>query len=255
MPKTIEQNWLLLRGLSREAAHWGAFIPLLQSHFPSARISTLDLPGTGQRYRETSPISIAEITASVRRQAIEQGLLDSPLALVGLSLGGMVSWEWMLRYPEDIGSAALINTSLANLSPFYQRLRWQTYPDFFKLLLPPNHYLRELAIVRCVSNRRDQDEKISAEWAKFQSERPVSFSNAIRQIRAAASYRPEAIKPKPPILLLTGRGDRLVSPACTDAIQRKWQLPIKNHPWGGHDLTLDDGVWVATHLQEWIAQF
>jgi len=254
MPNSIGQNWLLLRGLSREAAHWGNFPSLLQSCFPAARISTLDLPGTGQRYQDISPCSIAGITETVRQQALEQAMLNGPLTIVGLSLGGMVSWEWMLKYPEDICGAALINTSLANLSPFYQRLRWKIYPNFFRVITQRNRALRELAIVKCVSNRRDQDEKISLEWANIQYQRPVSLSNTLRQITAAACYRPKDIQPKQPVLLLAGRGDRLVSPACTDAIQQKWHFPVRHHPWGGHDLPLDDGFWLASRLQEWVEQ-
>lgn len=254
MFSAIGQNWLLLRGLSREAAHWGEFLPLLQSRFPTARISTLDLPGTGLRHREISPCRIDEITEAVRKQAIEQGLLKQPLTIVGLSLGGMVSWEWMQKYPQDICGAVLINTSLASLSPFYQRLRWQSYPNFFKMLLQPNRFHRELAVIQCVANRRDQDERLASEWADIQSERPVSFANTLRQITAAARYRPKAIKPKPPTLLLCSRGDRLVAPACTDAIHNKWHISLENHPWGGHDLTLDDGPWVVDRLQHWIEQ-
>ncbi len=254
MHSAIGQNWLLLRGLSREAAHWGDFLPLMQAYFPNARISTLDLPGTGQCHQETSPCSIAEITESVRKQALQQALLDRPLTLIGLSLGGMVSWEWMLRYPEDICGAALINTSLAGLSPFYQRLRWQSYPNFFKLIVQPSLYLRELAIVQTVVNRRDRDQDIATEWANIQNQRPVRFSNTLNQIVAAARYCPEVKKPETQILLLTGKGDRLVAPACSYAIQKKWHIPLLSHPWGGHDLTSDDGAWVAARLQEWVVQ-
>ena len=254
MPNAIGQSWLLLRGLSREAAHWGEFLPLLQSRFPKARISTLDLPGTGQCCQEISPTSILETTEAVRKQALEQGLLNHPLTIVGLSLGGMVCWEWMMKYPEDICGAALINTSFANLSPFYKRLRWQIYPSFFKLILQANQFQRELAIIQCVINRRDHDEQTASQWANIQNKRPVSLRNTLRQISAAACYRPKDIKPKQPVLLLTGRGDRLVSPACTDAIQQKWHVPVRHHPWGGHDLPLDDGVWVANRLQEWVEQ-
>jgi len=35
----------------------------------------------------------------------------------------MVAWEWMRNYPDDICGASLINTSFADLSPFYHRLR------------------------------------------------------------------------------------------------------------------------------------
>ena len=254
MPNALGQNWLLLRGLSREAAHWGEFVETLQSRFPDARISTLDLPGTGQHFREASPKRVSEIADALRKQALDQDLLDRPLTLLGLSLAGMVSWEWMLKYPKDVCGAVLINTSMADLSPFYHRLRWQSYPDFLKLILQANHLNRELAIIRCVANRRDQDKKIASEWASIQSKRPVQLKNALRQLTAAAGYRPGDIKPEQPVLLLTGRADRLVSPACSDAIQRKWKLAQLNHLWGGHDLTLDDGPWVADRLYDWVEQ-
>ena len=254
MPSSIGQNWLLLRGLSREAAHWGEFLPLLQSRFPLAHIHTLDLPGTGLRYLETSPCDIKRITQSVRKQALELGLLNQPLTVLSLSLGGMVTWEWMLKYPNDICAAALINTSQASLSPFYHRLRWQSYPNFFKLITQPSRFKRELAVIQYVANNRNKDEKIAKEWEKIQAERPVSFENSIRQIIAAARYQPENRKPMPPILILNARGDRLVAPACSEAIAKKWQLELHTHPWAGHDLTLDDGAWVADRLQNWLEQ-
>jgi len=30
-------------------------------------------------------------------------------------------------------------------------------------------------------------------------------------------------------------------------------LPIALHPWSGHDLTLDDGPWVAEQVARWLA--
>lgn len=254
MHNNMGENWLLLRGLSREAAHWGDFLPSLQARFPSAHIHTLDLPGTGSRFQETSPCTISAITQSVREQALAEGILNQPLTLVGLSLGGMVAWEWMLNYPEDICASALINTSLANLSPFYQRLHWQSYPNFFKLITQANRQKKELAIIKWVANRRDRDQEIAQEWAEIQTMRPVSFANTVRQITAAAKYRPENTKPQAPILLLSSRGDRLVAPACSDAIQTKWHLQMATHPWAGHDLTLDDGNWAADRLQQWVEQ-
>ena len=254
MHNKMGQNWLLLRGLSREAGHWGDFLPLLQSHYPLAQIHTLDLPGTGQRYQETSPCDIKKITDSVRAQAFERGLLKQPLTILGLSLGGMVAWEWMLTNPEDICAAILINTSQASLSPFYNRLRWQSYPNFFKLITQPNRFKRELAVIQYVSNNRDKDERTAKEWTRIQTERPVSFKNSFRQIIAAACYRPENKKPAVPVLLLNSRGDRLVAPACSEAIAKKWHLQIYTHPWAGHDLTLDDGNWVADRLQAWLMQ-
>lgn len=252
MNKASTQNWILLRGLARESAHWGAFVPLLQSTFPDAQITPLDLPGTGCFHRETSPTSIKAITDSVRRHALDKGLLQQPTTILALSLGAMVAWEWIRRYPEDIDSAVLMNTSFADLSPFYQRLRWQSYRDFIALAMTRNLHNRESGILQLTSNRPDQDERITQAWEKIQIERPISLNNSFRQIIAAASYRPGDIKPKQPVLLLNGQGDRLVSPACSEAIHKKWKLELRRHPWAGHDLPLDDGAWVVLQLKDWV---
>jgi pimeloyl-ACP methyl ester carboxylesterase len=271
MNKALGQNWVLLRGLARESAHWGAFVPLLQSAFPDARITLLDLPGTGCFHRETSPSSIKAITDSVRQHAVDKGVIQQPVTILALSLGAMVAWQWMRRYPEDICGAILMNTSFADLSPFYQRLRWQSYRDFIALAMTRNLHNRESGILQLTSNRRyiardgvyaarqsgidaAQHKQITQAWEKIQSERPISPKNSFRQIIAAASYRPGDIKPKQPVLLLNGLGDRLVAPICSEAIHKKWNLELRSHPWAGHDLTLDGGAWVAIQLKDWLAQ-
>lgn len=253
-PEILGQNWILLRGLARESAHWGDFVPLLQATFPKVRVTLLDLPGTGFFHNETSPCNIKAITEQVRSHAFEQGIMDKPVTLLALSLGGMVAWEWLCRHPEDICGATLINTSFADVSPFYQRLRWQSYKDFLALVMARDVHKRELSAVHLVSNRREFDEQTSLAWENIQKLRPISLSNSLRQIIAAASYRPGAIKPMQPVLLLNGQGDRLVDPACSEAIHKKWQLELRRHPWAGHDLTLDDGAWVVLQLQAWLAK-
>ena len=255
MTKASGKNWILLRGLARESAHWGAFVPLLQAAFPNAQITLLDLPGTGGLYREDSPTTIQAITDNVRNQAQAQGLTQQPVTLLALSLGAMVAWEWMRRYPDDICGAALMNTSFADLSPFYQRLRWQSYKDFIALVMTHDVYQREAKILQLTGNRRDQDSQIIPAWEIIQTQRPVSLKNSYRQIIAAASYKPGDIKPKQPVLLLNGGDDRLVSPACSAAIQKKWSLELCRHPWAGHDLTLDDGDWVVLQLKAWLTDF
>lgn len=254
MAEALGQNWLLLRGLARESAHWGAFVPLLQSAFPDARITLLDLPGTGCFHREASPSTIKRITDKVRRHAFDKGLMQQAPTVLALSLGAMVAWEWMRRYPADIGGAVLINTSFAGLSPIYQRLRWESYKNFAALATAGDIHERESRILQLISNRRDQHSRIVQSWVKIQKERPISLINSFRQIVAAATYRPDNVKPKQPVLLLNSQGDRLVSPLCSEAIHLKWNLELRRHPWAGHDLTLNDGGWVVLQLKDWLAQ-
>ncbi len=254
MNNSVGKNWILLRGLARESGHWGAFVPQLQAAFPDATINLLDLPSTGRFYLDVSPSNIPAIVEQVRHQAFALDLLKQPVTLLALSLGGMVAWEWLRSYPEDICTATLINTSFSNLSPFYQRLRWQIYRDFIVIVMTRDIYQREAHIMRLTSNRQYQDDRLPFEWQKIQQERPISLINSVRQIIAAARYKPSGIKPHQPVLLLNGSQDRLVSPACSEAIQQHYQLELRRHPWAGHDLTLDDSDWVIAQLQTWLGK-
>jgi pimeloyl-ACP methyl ester carboxylesterase len=248
------RNWLLLRGLARESAHWGDFVPLLKAQFPTATITTLDLPGTGEFCHQPSPASIPAITEHIRSQAQTRGLLEQPITLLAVSLGAMVAWEWLQRYPDDCRGAVLINTSFASLSPFYQRLRWQNYGKFCALLVQRDIYKRESAIVRLISNRKACYQQTAKEWAAIQTSRPLSIKTAAKQLIAAASYRPILIAPKAPVLLLNSKCDRLVSGNCSEQIQQHCSLELHTHPWGGHDLTLDDGEWVLEQVQIWLKE-
>lgn len=246
------RQWLLLRGLAREASHWGAFLPQLQAAFPQDRIDTLDLPGAGRYASEPCPASIDAIVERCRQQALQQGLLQQPVILLGLSLGGMVSWQWLKQYPDDVSHAVLVNSSFASFSPFYQRLRWQAYAQFVGLLASRNLYDQELAIVRLVSNLHDDQRRFIAErWAEIRRRTPFSSRNLLNQLRAAARYQSGDSRPRQPVLVLNSAGDRLVSPACSQAIAAHFQLALQTHPSAGHDLPLDDGGWLIEQLRAW----
>ncbi|MDD5462181.1 MAG: alpha/beta hydrolase [Methylococcales bacterium] len=250
MPEQSAHHFILLRGLTRESAHWGNFIPQLQAAFPNAKLSPLDLPGAGSYFHKDSPNTIPGILEQVRAQAY--GVLTGPATLIGMSLGGMIAWEWMLRYPEEAESAVLINISLGGINPFYQRLRWQCYGRLMTAALEGHIEMRESALLALLSNRIDDYRKIAANWTAIQKARPVSTRTALRQLLAAASYRPGDSKPEPPVLMLNSLGDKLVAPQCSKVIAQKWQLELRTHPWGGHDLTLDGDEWVAAKINEWL---
>lgn len=253
MTDCAPRRWLLLRGLARESAHWGEFLLQLQAAFPQDCIATLDLPGTGRFIDQTSPNRIEAIAEVVRQQALDDRLLQQPVMLLGLSLGGMVAWQWLRQYPQDVRAGVLINSSFASLSPFYRRLRWQAYGDVLPLLTRSDAFELELAIVRLVSNLEDQQRHTIAEhWADIRRRRPMTAANIARQLQAAARYRPDLQGPTQPMLLLNSAGDRLVSPACSTAISRRYQIPLHTHPIAGHDLPLDDPAWVIERLRDFV---
>lgn len=252
MASALGKHWILLRGLARESAHWGDFVPQLQAAFPQAKITTLDLAGTGCYFREASPRTIHGIAETLRNNAYELGLLDQPVTVLALSLGGMVAWDWMQHHPADINGAVLLSTSFGGLNFFYERLRWQCYGKFFALVKEHDIRKRELAVLELLNNNRNLDAKLANEWVSIQQQRPVSPKNLLNQILAAAMYRPGAAKPSQPVLLLNSSGDRLVAPCCSETIQKKWNLELHTHPWAGHDLTTDNGEWVVAQLKCWL---
>jgi len=164
----------------------------------------------------------------------------------------MVAWEWLLTYPEEIAGAVLINISLGGLNPFYQRLDWRCYGRLFAAVGKRQIEKREPALLKLLSNGRDNYDKTTKDWISIQKARPVSGKNAFRQLFAAATYQPGDKKPVQPILLINSKGDRLVSPSCSEAIKEKWNLELHTHPWGGHDLTLDDSQWVVAEIKNWL---
>lgn len=245
----MARDWLLLRGLTRESAHWGDFVAKLQTAFPDSNIHCLDLLGSGEFYQQPSPCSIDEITKQLRLHALNKRWLNKKIRLLSISLGGMVAWQWMQTYPNDIQSAVLINSSLAGLNPFYQRLRWQCYGKLARIIAASDIEAQELAIIKLISNLDAKHESLALQWAEIQRLRPISKKNALRQLIAAARYHPILSKPIPPVLLLAGLGDKLVSPDCSKTISQQYDLPLITHPWAGHDLCIDDGDWVIEQLQ------
>ena len=61
-------TWVLLRGLTREAGHWGDFAQRLADRLaPTDEVVALDLPGNGTRNAGNSPASVPAMAAACRQ--------------------------------------------------------------------------------------------------------------------------------------------------------------------------------------------
>lgn len=238
-------HFVLLRGLWREARHWGKFTDQLQQQFPAARISTPDIPGNGMRHHETSPDTIAAMTNALRQQINS----NHPIRLIALSMGGMMAIDWMTRYPTEIEAAVLINTSARPLSPFYHRLRWTAYAHVPRLLFH-SRAEREADILRLTSNRHQHDKKLLESWQQWQRQNPVAPASARNQFLAALKFS-VTTKPQQPLLIVTSRADRLVDYRCSQKFARTWNTDYVEHESAGHDLPLDESKWLAQNIRQW----
>lgn len=241
-------RWLLLRGLGRDARHWGDFPTQLREALGEVEVLTPDLPGNGLRNGEPSPASVTAMVDDCRRRfAPRPG--EEALNLLALSLGGMVALDWLNRYPGEIGRCVLINTSVAGINPLWQRLRPRQYGRLLRIALGAAPESAESMILAMTSQRHDP--QCLAEWVRYRREHPVDSRNLLRQLRAAATFRaPPAVPPKP-VLLLASEDDQLVDVACSRRLARRYHWPLFVHAGAGHDLPLDDGPWVAAQVRRW----
>ncbi len=247
-------SWVLIRGLMREMRHWGAFPQMFARELGGGPTVALDLPGNGSLCALPSATAIPDNVESCREQLARSGHAP-PYRLLGLSMGAMVAHAWSERQPAEVESLVMINTSLASESPFYHRLRPSSYPDLLAASLCRTKQ-REEIILHLTSNierRSEEERELLKQWVSYANDCPVRRSNALRQLVAAARYRPPMKAPPVPVLLLASSRDRLVNAECSHALARRWGCPIRLHSEAGHDLPLDDGPWVAQQVRQWLA--
>lgn len=247
------RTWIFLRGLTREAAHWGAFPAVFQRALPEDRIVMVDLPGNGQRHQEQSPSTVAGMVAACRAERSRQGI-QTPVHLLAMSLGAMVAAQWAHTAPAEVAACVLINTSVRPFSPLHHRLQPHNYGALLRLVMARSSpEAAERTVLRLTSRRDGPQDALITDWVQARTQRPVSPRNALRQLLAAARYRAPIHAPPAPLLLLTSTQDRLVDSRCSEALARAWHGTLETHPWAGHDLPLDDPDWVADRVRGWLA--
>ncbi|MCA9520146.1 MAG: alpha/beta hydrolase [Myxococcales bacterium] len=248
-------RWIWIRGLVREKGHWYQLPERFHERFPDAEVQFLDLPGNGARFREKTPVSVPLMARSLSdefRRLRWSSPDGEPTYLLAMSLGAMVAYEWLIRRPTDFDGAVLTNTSFRGLSPMLKRIRPQNLPPMLKAAAVSDLVQRERQILAITSNRTDVHEEAAEVYAGFARERPVARENLLRQVLAGARYRIPDEKPSVPLLVLVSRKDSLVDPQCSRDLQRYVSASFAEHPWGNHDLALDDPQWMVDRIADWL---
>lgn len=238
-------SWILLRGLTREARHWGAFTARFAECMGEETI-TLDLPGNGEFIALDSPLAVSGMVEFARHQLRARGMAK-PCKLLAMSLGGMVATDWAQRFPHEVSQLVLINTSMRPHGGLLQRLRPSNWPTLAMLAArwhDPDYAERVIHQLTC--NRRDTQAADISDWLNIRKNAPVSEANAQRQLWAAARFACAAQPPACPTLLLSSAADHLVNPQCSLRLANAWQVEHRQHPWAGHDLPHDDPAWVCS---------
>lgn len=245
-------HFYLIRGLIRESRHWGSFPSLLAQAYPGCRITLMDIPGAGTQHHVDSPTQVATMVKFMRTQYLEAHTPEERPVLIVISLGGMIAAQWLHDYPADFSAAVMINTSFGSLSPVYHRMRPAAALQLLRTTVF-HHRNREARILQLVSNHTERYDAGLALWQSIAADRPVHSANAVRQLLAAARFKLQKWTPSQSILLLASTTDRLVSVACSRAIATAWNVPLREHPSGGHDLSIDAPEWLVKQIQMFIS--
>ena len=241
------QTWVLLRGLTREARHWGDFAG--QFAGGSVDVRPVDLPGNGVLASQQSPLAVDAYVDAVRRAAGVHGRYR----VLAMSLGAMVAAAWAIRYPDEVARLALVNTSMRPYSRTHERLRPSAWPSLARVAF---HWeaggddAAERLIHALTCNRRDTLAADLPRWRAIRESAPVTRANALRQLAAAARFDIGDV-PRCPVLVVSSQRDRLVNPACSARLAHAWRATHVEHAWAGHDLPHDDPRWLADVLRAW----
>lgn len=218
-------SWVLMRGLTREARHWGSFHGQFSSALGTEAPVLLDLPGNGVFHKQRSAASVRAMVEFARARLRDQGL-QPPWRLLAMSLGGMVATDWAQRYPQEVARLVLINTSMRPFSRMTDRLRpgpgLQTWRGLAQLawhwrrIDEAERLIHELTCQH-TGNRQDD----VAAWHRIRQSAPVSAANALRQLWAAARFLPPP--PHRPAPRCCCRPQGMVS--CIRAAQTHWPAP------------------------------
>lgn len=250
---TKEKQVFLLIGLTKESEHWDDdFIAGIERAFETKNIVKIDLPGSGVRLSEKSPLSIEEIVKSTRSYYSDQFTPDVDRILISISMGGMVGSKWCHLFPDDFTHFVIMNSSFKNFSGLTKRVQPKAMLEFLKIFATRDHKLREKRIISLCSNREEKHEKILNKWVSLASDRSMTQENMARQTFAAAKYKMD-FKLNQKVLVIVALHDRLAHHSCSLKLNEFWNkdLHIIDNKKVGHAIHIDASEEVPEIIKDW----
>jgi pimeloyl-ACP methyl ester carboxylesterase len=238
---------LLLRGLTRTIRHWGPLLDDLGASFKTIAIDNRGVGHSDKPFGIYSTSTMADDAAAVLDHAgIERA------AVFGISLGGAIAQQLVLRHPQRVrrlvlgctrasgkdGPPAKLSTVLTLLSGLWlpeARALERTTP----LVLSPE-FLRE-------------HPEIVGEWQRLAERFPTRRRALIGQLGAVLRHdtRAQLGTISVPTLVVSGDADRLIDVACSYAMAAA--IPgarLELLPGAGHDIPAECPLELAELLRE-----
>ncbi|MBN4072226.1 alpha/beta hydrolase [Flavobacteriales bacterium AH-315-E23] len=247
-------NIFLLRGLTRESGHWGAaFTENLLKEFPNAKLSFLDLPGSGIYNNEKAALTVNKIMEFMREREIENiNKMRGKNLIMATSLGGMVAVEWMDKHPEDFQGLIMISSSFKGICSMDERAKKEVRKEMVAVMFEKDMKTREEMLLKINSNDTANFTANLDEWVDVQDRRPMTKANILRQTIAGMRYSAPELKPEVPILIIGSKGDRLVSETCITKVHDEFGGSLVWHDTAGHGVPIDAPEWLVSTVKIWV---
>jgi 3-oxoadipate enol-lactonase len=111
---------VFVSGLGQKSAAWQFQVPYFSGRM---RVITLDNRGTGKSSRPDYPYTM-DMYVSDLASVLDCLDINEPVTLCGLSMGGMISQNFALKYPERVNRLILLSTSMkVDASPLINGIR------------------------------------------------------------------------------------------------------------------------------------
>jgi len=246
-----KMNWVLLRGLARESRHWDKFLKLLSDQYEN--ILPLELPGVAAKIERNCPWKIESYISGLRSE-FNKLKGEGNWSILGISLGGMVTLSWISMFPHDFKYAVIINSSCGGLVPLKKRLNFDNLWTIGKLLISNDLSKREKTILEMTTNLNDVSNELIQKRVQWAKEYPFSRLTFIKQLVGGHLFKFSNIKASTKILFLASANDHLVSVDSSKIMAKKIKSLLRIHPKAGHDLPLDDPLWVIQNINEFMEE-
>ena len=260
-----------VHGLGGSHTNWLAVAPDLATDH---RVYALDLAGHGHTPAEQRGTDVAANERLLHRFIVE--VVGEPTALVGNSMGAMISLRQAARHPDTVTGLVLIGPAL----PVASRLLHQplvaagvavtAIPRLGasvlasrKTRMTPEQQVADMLRVCCVHPERVPQEVVAdmVEMARTRADY-VGTEMAIEQAARSTvgsllhrrAYDEMLDYVRAPVLILHGEADRLVSVESSRrvvAAHPSWTLVTR--PDLGHVPQLEDPAWTVAQIRQWEA--
>ena len=199
---------LLIMGLGMNATGWWRTIPVLAERF---RVLAFDNRGVGRSDRPPGPYSMADFAGDA--VAILDAAGEQRAHVYGISLGGMIAQEVVLRHPARVRGLVLgATTAGGNLGvpageatlAFFRRRGAMPAEEAVWASVPYNYSPR---------TRREHGDRIAEDIAQ-RLRYPIEAAPYLAQLEAALSHDAGARLPSidAPTLVVHGQADVMVPP-------------------------------------------